>query len=58
MLRPTGLRTDLQQEIAAGRGNTFTRTASAKLTIVLLQDEGFRAATLSWDIASTQETCN
>src|SRR5262249_59063568 len=42
MLRAIGLRTDLQQELSAGSGDTLPRTAGAKLAFVLVQDGRLR----------------
>src|SRR5262249_44137460 len=47
MLRAIRLRTDLQQELSTGRGNTLARTPGAKLAFVLVQDGRRRTITPS-----------
>src|SRR5215831_14893652 len=55
MLRATGLRTDLQQELSAGSGYTLPRTARAKLAFVLVQDGRLRTVTPSRGLSHKAE---
>src|SRR5262245_16564982 len=55
MLRAIGLRTDLQQEFSAGRGNTLARTPCAKLAFELVQDGRRRTITPSLGLGHNAE---